>query len=379
LLELLERVGYVPRQGVWELTLVCNLRCQHCGSWAGARRDDELSPDECRQLADELAALGLKRLTLGGGEPTVHPLWDELGKRLTDHGVRVNMVTNGWTWSQAHLDKALAAGLVSIAFSLDGLREGHDTIRRPGSFDRVMAGLDMCRAAGMPTGVVSHINGLNYKHLREMRDLLAEHGVDHWQLQMGNPQGAMTEHLELVVPPEELLWLIPEIAALRSDAVARPRVFAGDNLGYYGIHEAALRECGGPIGFWVGCQAGCRVIGIESNGNIKGCLSLPSGRHGTDRFTEGNVRDVPLAQLWSRPGAFAHNRQFSEDQLGGFCAVCRYRDICRGGCSWTAYSHTKDRYDNPYCFYRQAVKHGRLELLGEDVPSEVELAFVHAD
>ena len=120
------------------------------------------------------------------------------------------------------------------------------------------------------------------------------------------------------------------------------------------------------------------MIGIESNGNVKGCLSLPSARHGKDVFLEGNLREHSLQEIWTRPGAFAYNRDFKLEQLAGFCAVCRYRDICRGGCSWTAYSHTQSRFNNPYCFYRQAVLHKRLELLGEDEPSAEELAAADA-
>ena len=33
------------------------------------------------------------------------------------------------------------------------------------------------------------------------------------------------------------------------------------------------------------------VLGIESNGNVKGCLSLPSQRHGHQGYVEGNVRN----------------------------------------------------------------------------------------
>ncbi len=111
------------------------------------------------------------------------------------------------------------------------------------------------------------------------------------------------------------------------------------------------------------------MIGIESNGDVKGCLSLPDA----GGFVEGNVRRGRLSALWRRRGAFALNREFDEGRLGGFCARCRYRDICRGGCSWTAYSHTGSCFDNPYCFYRQAVLLCRLELLGEDQPTPEEL------
>ena len=75
MIDLLQRLGYVPRHCVWELSLVCNMSCLHCGSYAGARREEELSYEECLSVADQLAEMGCQRVTLGGGEPTLHPHW----------------------------------------------------------------------------------------------------------------------------------------------------------------------------------------------------------------------------------------------------------------------------------------------------------------
>ena len=70
-----------PLTCIWEITGACNLRCLHCGSHAGERRDDELRYVECRDVAAQLAALGCEKVTLGGGEPTMNPRWHELGRR----------------------------------------------------------------------------------------------------------------------------------------------------------------------------------------------------------------------------------------------------------------------------------------------------------
>ena len=376
MIEVLQRLGCYPRFCVWELTLACDMRCQHCGSHAGPKRPDELSFEQCLEVADQLAAMSCEKVTLGGGEPTLHPRWHELGKRLTDQGVRVNIISNGWSWTAEHLEKSKEAGLANVAFSLDGFEADHDKVRRKGSFRKVMDAVDLCVAGGMPASLVTHINKLNLHDLPAFRELLSQHEVASWQLQLGNPSGTMSEHHELVIAPEELLWLIPQIAELRTDEVERPYLYPSDNVGYFGRFEKEIRDKGARINFWIGCRAGFQVIGIESNGNVKGCLSLPSARHGKDAFLEGNLRDHSMETIWNRPGAFAYNRDFDLDKLAGFCAVCRYKDICRGGCSWTAYSHTKDRYDNPYCFYRQAVLADRLDLLGDDdEPSVEELAY----
>jgi len=356
---------------VWELSLLCDLRCKHCGSYAGERRPDELNRVELLSVADQLIELGLQLVTLGGGEPMLHPDWAELGRRLTDGGVTVNMISNGWSFGERKLKMAQEAGVVQMAFSLDGLQEAHDTIRRPDSFRRVMAAMDLCREAGLSSGAVTHLNSLNYRTLPAMRDLLVEHGAHVWQLQLGNPTGAMCEHTDLLIEPTDLLWLVPQIVELQSERRGDMRIDAGDNIGYYGCNELCLRTAGeeareeyeDEIPFWTGCQAGMGVVGIESNGNVKGCLSLPSARNKQNVFIEGNLREHSLEEIWTRPGAFAYNRDFSEERLSSYCRTCDARDLCRGGCAWTAFANTGDRGDNPFCFHRVAKEQGRLDLL----------------
>ena len=124
MIEVLQRLGCYPRFCVWELTLACDMRCKHCGSHAGPKRPDELSYEECLEVADQLAAMSCEKVTLGGGEPTLHPRWHDLGKRLTDQGVRVNIISNAWSWTEEHVQKAADAGLANVAFSLDGASRG---------------------------------------------------------------------------------------------------------------------------------------------------------------------------------------------------------------------------------------------------------------
>jgi radical SAM protein with 4Fe4S-binding SPASM domain len=375
MLDILKQVGLVPRACVWELTLACNLRCKHCGSFAGSRRDDEMSLEENLAVADQLALLGCRRVTLSGGEPTLNPDWDRIGKRLADHCIKVNLISNGWHWNESHVERAKAAGLCGAAFSLDGFQHEHDEFRQPGSFDRVVAAIDTCVAGGLPVAVNITVNKLNQRMLRPLRDFIADRGVFSMQVQLATPSGTMGLHRDLVVDPADLLWLVPELAALCRSNTRQFFTVAADDIGYYGKPEQGLRDDGGEIPFWIGCRAGCQVVGIESNGNIKGCLSLPSSMHGETRFVEGNLRDKPLAEIWNAAGAFAYNRTAGESKLTGFCRVCRYRDFCRGGCTWTVHCHAAEGGEgNPLCFYYQALKHGRFDLLTEN-PTQAELEF----
>src|ERR1017187_2654510 len=214
MLDILKQVGLTPRACVWELTLACNLRCKHCGSFAGSRRDDEMSLEENLTVADQLAALGCRRVTLSGDEPTLNPDWDRIGKRLADHCIKVNLISNGWHWDASHVARAQAAGFCGAAFSLDGFQSEHDEFRQSGSFDRVMAGIDACVAGGLPVAVKTTVTQLNQHMLRPLRDFIAARGVFSMQVQLATPSGTMGLHRDLVVDPADLLWLGAELAAL---------------------------------------------------------------------------------------------------------------------------------------------------------------------
>ena len=374
MLEVFQRIGFLPRACAWELTLACDLRCKHCGSLAGRARDDELSHDECLRVADELIELRCERITLTGGEPTLHPAWAELAERLTRGKVQVGLISNGWRWSAGQAEQAKRAGLYTVGFSLDGLPPEHDAFRAPGSFARVCEAIRTSRAAGLQVSVNTTIHRLNRSQLLAIRALLVELGVWSWQLQIAIPTGAMARHRDLVLPPEDLLWLVPQIAELCRDTSSGLRVVASDHIGYFGNPEAHLRQAGVSMPFWLGCWAGLHVFGIESNGNVKGCLSLPSAMHGEKRFGEGNLREASLREIWSRPDGFAYNRGFRVTDLKGFCQVCRYGDLCRGGCTWVRHSSNDPEAGNAYCFYYQAMQQGRYDLL-EDEPTAAEKAY----
>ena len=129
---------YIPTHAVWEITYACNMRCMHCGSSCGEAYPDELTTEEALILCDDLAALGLKAITLSGGEPFVRKDWPHIARRLTDNGVKTNVISNGWFIDEMLVETALKSGIVNIGLSIDGLKNTHDTIRKKGSFDRIM-------------------------------------------------------------------------------------------------------------------------------------------------------------------------------------------------------------------------------------------------
>lgn len=337
---------------VWELTLMCNMRCLHCGSYAGSPRKDELSLERCLDLVDEMVDLGLQRITLSGGEPFLRKGWDVIAERLIKKGVLVGVISNGW-FVEKNLDKIKKLkDFDVIAMSLDGLRETHDTFRRtPGSYDRILRAFLQLKKIGIRTASITCVSKYNIHQLDTIHDVLQSHGVYAWQVQPIFVGGRTREYEDMVLPTRDLYRVAKFLS--RKMRVSPMNVFPADGVGYYSRFEKVIRPDG-----WPGCQAGLCAIGIEANGNIKGCLSLYPEAQEDNPFVEGNVKEKSLREIWEDPEAFAYNRQFDPQKAEGFCKTCQYLEECRCGCSAEAFSLTRTTYNNPYCLYREVTENG---------------------
>ncbi|GMV41590.1 MAG: hypothetical protein AMXMBFR64_33060 [Myxococcales bacterium] len=350
--------GWRPRNCVWELTLACNLRCAHCGSVAGRARARELGTADCLRIVDELGDLGCELVTLSGGEPTLRRDWDTIAAAISARGMLVNMVTNGVTRDEAAARsiarRALDAGMCNLGVSVDGPREIHDTMRGAGTWDRTMASIGAFVGEGMRVSVLTTVTKANLSHLAAIRSLALAAGASQWRVQLGKPMGSMAEQRELLLDPDDLLVLIPELARLARLRGITVRV--GDSIGYYGPHDKVLRGTGwrGRKECWRGCQAGMQAIGIQADGTVKGCLSLQARWGDRDPFVEGSLAEASLADIWYGAGAFAYNREHRPEDLTGACAACKYGRLCRGGARCVSAAVAQTVTEDPYCWTRVA-------------------------
>jgi radical SAM protein with 4Fe4S-binding SPASM domain len=318
---------------------------------AGDARDDELNSQEALALVEQLADLGCRDVTLSGGEPLLRPDWAEIASSLKVHGIRVCMFSNGWALDREVAHRAKSAGIEQIFISIDGLQATHDRLRgRIGSWKRAMEAINHLRDANIITGATTSINRWNIGELEQIHRQLVLSGVRRWQLLLGAKNGWKKRGFWL--QPDDLLELIPQISRLQSESPLQ--FLIGDNMGYYGSVVGRLRSKTRTESNWSGCLAGCQILGIESNGNVKGCLTLPSQRHGCESWIEGNIRQRPLREIWSSTEAFAYNRKpDAAADLSGFCQTCEYAAICRAGCHWTAEHYADGNRENHYCYHRQ--------------------------
>lgn len=337
-----------PLYAVWEITLACDLACRHCGSRAGKARPDELTTEEALGLAAQMMDLGVREVTLIGGEAYLRPDWLEIARAFTARDVLVNVTTGGRGFTRERAQAAIEAGVEGISVSVDGLRDAHDRLRAvPGSFDAAMSALEHARAVGLRTSANTQINRWNRHELTPLLEHLLAQGITAWQPQLTAAMGRAADEPELLLEPWHLIDLFPELARLKARCDEAGALFwPGNSLGYYGPYEADLRAAF-PAGHRGSCGAGIKTLGIEANGDVKGCPSLPS-----EEYVGGNVRDAPLRDVWQRSQALRFTRDHEPSRLEGFCATCYYANECRAGCNFMTHVLLGAIGDNPFCHHR---------------------------
>ncbi|MDJ0762589.1 MAG: radical SAM protein [Myxococcota bacterium] len=335
-----------PRFCVFEITLACNMNCYHCGSKAGRQRENELDTNEALALIGDLAGLGCRSITLSGGEPLLREDWPELVAAIHRHGMRPELITNGLQTAE-QADAIADACFFAVTYSIDGPADVHDSLRNmPGALDRLLQGATALKQRSVRLGAVTQVNQRNFDRIDEIHNLLVDTGFEGWQVQLTLPYGrAKTRAQDLCLSPEALPALEKSLLKL----MERSPLFvqAADNIGYFSRAEPQLRAGSqSRRRIWAGCQAGLNVIGITSDGTVRGCLSLP------DHLDEGSCRERPVAQIWNDPAGFAYNRRFTVNDLDGFCRDCPFGQLCRAGCTALSVATSGLTGHNAHCLHR---------------------------
>ena len=373
------QTDHKPRHVVWELTMLCNHACAHCGSRAAEARPDELGTPDLLAVCDQLAEAGTTEVALIGGEAYLHPGMVPVTRRLTELGIRVILQTGGRGLGRARLTTLKAAGLVQVGVSIDGLEATHDRVRAsPGSFRAGMRTLELARELGFITSVNTQIHRLVVDELRALCGQLQAKGIRGWRCQLTAPMGRAADRPEWILQPWEVIDVIDTLGALQLEAARSARdaglpvrsvldIGISNNLGYYGPHDLILRSTPGEEACtWNGCQAGKHVFSIESDGTMKACPSLPTAPYRVD-----DIRQTAVSEVWGQHPALTFNHSSREDELWGFCKTCMYAAVCQGGCAFTAHTLLGRRGNFPQCYWRatQLKKRGRRERLVHVAPA----------
>ena len=286
------------------LTDRCNFRCSYCAPAGPDRSDDPLGRADLRRLVAIFAGLGVRRVRLTGGEPTLRSdLLDVVRDVRGTPGIEeVALTTNG------HLLGVLAiplraAGVSRLNVSLDTLdaEKLHRISGRAATLERIVSGIDTAFRAGFDSVKLNIVvvAGVNDGELADLARFA-------WGF------GATARFIELMpfghgepVPTAR----VKELLAAQGVRL-EPDATRGWGPAYHmrGTSEVEGRAVTGLVGF-IGAMTenfcdGCNRVRVGADGSLRACLGgrdrlplrelLVSGV--ADEVIAGRVRAALLAK-----------------------------------------------------------------------------------
>ncbi len=295
-----------------ELTPDCNNRCPGCGNTfvprggraRGGRQARPLDAAGWRRIVDRLAPHAL-RLKLTGGEPTLHPEFEDIVAEVASLGIPFTLFTNG-RWQRPARTVCLLHemdGCQGLLVSLHGATaRAHEAFSGvAGSFAETLATVRLAIAGDLPVSLSCVITRWNWRQVDDMlalaRRLHVESVVFNRYLGPGLPH--------LVVSDGQFAQAASRVARLRA---------AG--------HPVKLGNCL-PTCFLdtgqAGCLAGLAFFSVDPWGRVRPCNHAP--------VICGNLLESTVEEIWGSPELEAWR-----SSVPAGCATCPMLPTCRGGC-----------------------------------------------
>lgn len=298
----------------------CNFRCLYCMPLEGMQwlpKRDILSYEEIAEVVRQLAPLGLRRLRITGGEPTIRPELPSLVRQLRAvPGIQdIALSTNGVRLPQL-APSLREAGLDRVNMSADSLREDRivEIARRNLGLSPVEAALAAEHAGLSPIKMnVVVMRGINDDEVVDFARLAMDHP---WHIRFIElmPVGEMRDLTwEHVVPSDEVLQRISALGALTSDA-GPP---GNGPAKYYRIDGSP-----GTVGVITPMShtycGSCNRVRLTADGRLRTCLY---GDHEVN-LREPLRRGEPLEPLFRQALAEKpKEHQLLQMQVGGLRAL----------------------------------------------------------
>lgn len=253
----------------------CNFRCVYCmePDQRFLPGDSILSAAEIERVARVCTVLGVRKIRLTGGEPTVRADLDEIIERLAGLDIDdLAMTTNGSLLTPEGLERWQRLGLNRITVSIDAAEEElfRKLTRSASTVARVMAGVDAARQIGYRETKLNAVllPGLNENQAVPLARLARTHAVDMRFIEFMPLDGGGQWKKNSFISATQTHDMIHAVYPLRSigratkSSTSELYEFADGSAGRIGLVAPVTRKfCGA-----------CNRLRISADGSIRPCL-----------------------------------------------------------------------------------------------------------
>jgi len=330
----------------WHITDTCDQRCQHCYIFSEDKNicvkemaypDIQKVLDDCREMCLKLGRIPYFYIT--GGDPILHQDFWKVLKLLKANSFEFSILGNPFHLNDEVCKKLKFYGCERYQLSIDGLRETHDAIRMPGSFDTTIEKIRCIRDAGIRSIIMATVSNTNIREIPTLIDLMVENHVDVFAFARYCPTSF---EKRTHVSPEEYKALLEVCWEKFKQYKDSGTTFnLKDHLWTLFLYEKGLFTI--PEGLeddviYDGCNcANCHMT-ILPNGDIYAC------RRQDSRVGNAFADSLYEVFLGSEMDQFRKFDKFEK------CSKCELLRFCRG-CPAVAYGYTGNFYGaDPQCW-----------------------------
>jgi radical SAM protein with 4Fe4S-binding SPASM domain len=301
-----------------EVTESCDNCCRHCYNFFRHNNYDckTMNFEQLDKIVQELALFQVPKVTITGGEPLLaleESLY--LTKKLSEHGIGVNLNSNLVNFNYQTGLKFRDAGIASIVTSLvSNEPDLHDYItQNPGSWFKTVVGIKTAINLGFRVIVNMVLTKWNFHTLQQTGDFVGTLGIDKFGATRAcAPSPIASDFIPNMITTNELqesidiLYRLKEKWGYKVDVLEHYPWCALQDIDKY--KYLARRKC----------SAGITGATIGADGQLRPC--------GHSSMTYGNVLREGIQVPWFRMG------DWRKQEYSGECSSCDYFSMCTGGC-----------------------------------------------
>jgi radical SAM protein with 4Fe4S-binding SPASM domain len=331
-----------PLEAHLQLTNRCDAGCAGCYTGASPRgAPGELDLAGWCRVIDELAAMGVFHLALGGGESAILPWLGEVAAHARSRGLIPNLTTSGLAGLEQLLPIVDRFGQINV--SLDGLGATYARVRGFDGFSRADAALVALRARKREIGINVVVTRHNIDELDALFAYARRRRLSEVELLRFKPAGRGAQAFAAMTCSDaQHRQFLPRVLA----AARRHRMRARVDCSYTPMiaHHRPDPELLAGLAVY-GCTGGDFLVGVKPGGAVTACsFAAPPPPGGDGRRPQA----AALAAYWPGEGAFGAFRTWRD--AAEPCASCAYHALCRGGCKVvSAHVHGDPAAPDPEC------------------------------
>ena len=347
-----------PSSLIAELSYQCPLHCPYCSNpldIGGDHYRSELATEDWIRVFEEARGLGVLQLALTGGEPMLRRDLVELCAGARHAGLYSSLITAGTLFTRERAQALKSAGLDHVQISIQSPDAAdNDRIAGNRSFEKKLAAARAAKELDFPLTLNCVLHRHNLDRIDELLELTVELGAQRLELANTQYYGWAVANQDALMPSREQLERA-EAAVVRFRERVGPRVQVLWVLPDF--YEELPKPC---MGGW-----GTTSMVIAPNGDVLPCQAAST----IPGLEFANVREQPLAWIWSESDAFTRFR--GTDWMQEPCRTCPLgrQEEDWGGCRCQALRLTGDAAaTDPVC--RFSPHHDRVVAARELSPTD---------